>query len=49
MPATTKPPGQPACRMLSHLVFSLLNMVATTGLMNDSTVPLPRARIKLPQ
>jgi hypothetical protein len=29
----TKPPGQAAWRMLSHLDLSLLNMVATTGLM----------------
>ena len=30
-PASTSPPGQPACRMLSHLVFSRWNIVATTG------------------
>ena len=49
MPPKTSPPGQPACRMFSHFVFSLLNIVATTGLMNASTVPLPSARITLPQ
>ena len=32
-PASTSPPGQPACRMFSHLVFSRLKIVATTGLM----------------
>ena len=49
IPASTNPPGQPACKMLSHFVLSFLNMVATTGLIKASTVPFPRARIKLPQ
>ena len=48
-PVMTRPPGQPACRMFSHFVFSLLNIVATTGLMNASTVPFASAQIKLPQ
>ena len=43
MPASTSPPGQPACRMFSHFVLSRLNIVATTGLMNASTVPLRQA------
>src|ERR1044072_8305656 len=37
------PAGQPACKMLSHFVFSLLKTVATIGLMKDSTVPLATA------
>ena len=49
MPAMTSPPGQPAWRMFSHLVFSRLNIVATTGLMNASTVPLPSPSTMLPQ
>ena len=44
IPPSTKPPGQPACRMLSHFVLSLENIVATVGLITASTVPLPRAR-----
>ena len=45
----TKPPGHPACRMLSHFVLSFVNIVATTGLMKASTVPLPKARTSPPQ
>jgi hypothetical protein len=48
MPPTTSPPGQPACRMFSHLVFSRLNTVATTGLMTASTVPFPSATMNVP-
>ena len=48
-PASTSPPGQPACRMFSHLVLLQLNIVATTGLMYASTVPLDRPRISEPQ
>ena len=48
-PVMTRPPGQPAWRIFSHFVFSLLNMVATTGLMKASTAPFARAQIRLPQ
>ncbi len=48
-PASTNPPGQPACRIFSHFVFSRENNVATTGLMTASTVPFPKAKIKLPK
>ena len=48
IPPSTSPPGQPACRMLSHFVFSRGNSVATTGLMTASTAPLPSATMKLP-
>ena len=30
-PPSTSPPGQPACRRLSHLALSVLNMVVTMG------------------
>ena len=48
-PPRTRPPGQPAWRMLSHFVLSLRNIVATTGLMNASTVPFPSPRMIEPQ
>ncbi|OPZ66254.1 MAG: hypothetical protein BWY83_02931 [bacterium ADurb.Bin478] len=48
MPPRTMPPGQPACRMFSHLVFSLEKTVATTGLITASTTPLPRATMNWP-
>ncbi len=46
-PPRTNPPGHPACRRFSHLVFSRANMVATTGLVTASTVPLPSATMKV--
>ncbi len=49
MPASTSPPGQPACRMFSHFVLLNVNIVATTGLMYASTVPLESPRISEPQ
>ena len=35
--------------MFSHLVFSRLYIVATTGLMKASTVPLPKPKMTDPQ
>ncbi len=42
-PASIRPAGHPACSTLSHLVLCRGYIVATTGLITASTVPLPSA------
>ncbi len=47
-PPSTRPPGQPACSMFSHLVLSWRYAVAMSGLTAASTAPLPSESTNVP-
>src|SRR5262245_43837211 len=45
---STRPPGQPACRMFNQCVLLCGNKVAVNGLMTASQVPLPNEKNQAP-